>query len=370
MRPVNGAIHLTTLGGLCLLLVSGTPALAEEGSTAFVEGTVLDVGGETLPDYRIVARVADGVEVFISPPTDAKGRYGITLPSGRSYLIVALIAPSGARVALPESEPLRVDGDRHTRNVRVPAAAPADPGRGGNQVGGADRLFLSFVEDTALVDGQYWELQIDSASDNDAPDLAAARVIAAFRHWELPRVEFGARAGYGEIRPRGAASESGALDLELWGKFHLHGSPNSKWELAAGALMTLPIGDEDSGLGRDAAQSELFFAASCSLAPVTLIGHVGVVTSENGEVAGLSLEGQVAASGGLGLIVPLSPDASLVFEADYDGARFEETDTEARLLSGFNWRLPWRGKLRAAIATGLADASPDAELIVSYAVAF
>jgi hypothetical protein len=230
-------------------------------------------------------------------------------------------------------------------------------------------LFLSFVEDPALVGPQYWELQTDAAADNEAADLRVVRVVAAFTFRGLPRVEVGARSGYGEIRPSGADSESGALDLDLWGKLQVVRSADGKWDVAAGALMKLPAGDEDAGLGRDATQSELFVAASRTLKSVVLIGHVGLVTSEDGAVAGAFLDGEVTASSGLGVLVPLSSDASLVFEASYDGARFEQTDSESRVLAGLNWQVHPRGKVRAALAAGLADASADAQLIAGYALA-
>jgi len=57
-----------------------------------------------------------------------------------------------------------------------------------------------------------------------------------------------ADAGYGEIRPGGADSESGALDLDLWGKLQLIRTADGKWDVAAGALMKLPTGDDDAGL--------------------------------------------------------------------------------------------------------------------------
>jgi hypothetical protein len=368
MRPVNGAFQRAALIGLCLFLVWGTLVAAEDGTTS-VEGTILDAAGDPVPECRVVVRLADGVEVFISSPSDRDGRYAVVVPSGENYVIVALVAPNGARVTPAEPERLRAEGARVSRDLTVPTPVLPRSRRGGKQLGGADRLFLSFVEDPALVGRQHWEVQAASARDYVLADFTVARVIAAFTYWELPRVEFGARAGYGEIKPPGAGSETGATDLDLWGKYHLHRSEDGRWDVAIGALLTLPTGDEDAGLGLDAAQAEWFGAASRAFDAAVLVGHVGVATSEDGRVRGISLDGQVAASAGLGVIVTLSREASLVFEASYDGARFERTDSDALLLTGFNWQVHWRGKLRAALAAGLADSSADAELIVSYAVA-
>ena len=368
MSVVNGAFQRAALWGLCLVMAGGVTVLAEQDGATTVEGRIFDAAGEPVADCRVVARIAEGTEVFISSRSDAEGRYSIVVPSGESYVIVALIAPTGARVTLPE--PLQANLARVSRDLRIPLADTPGPRIGVNRLGGADRLFMSFVEDPALVGPQYWELQIGAAADNEAADLRVVRIVAAFTFRGLPRVEVGARSGYGEIRPSGADSESGALDLDLWGKLQLVRSANGRWDVAAGALMKLPTGDEDGGLGRDATQSELFVAASHRLKSVVLIGHVGIVTSEDGTVAGAFLDGEVTASTGLGVLVPLSSDASLVFEASYDGARFEQTDSESRVLAGLNWQVHPRGKVRAALAAGLADASADAELIAGYAVAF
>lgn len=367
---MNGAFQRATLWGLCLVIAGAGNVLAAQGGTTTVAGKVLDEAGAPVAGCRVVARVAEGTEAFISSRSDAEGRYSVVVPSGRSYVIVALIAPSGTRMTLPEPERLQADVARVSRDLRIPLVGL--PGRriGVNRLGGADRLFLSFVEDPTLVGPQYWELQVDAAADNDAADLRVLRVVAAFTFQGLPRVEVGARSGYGEIRPGGADSESGALDLELWGKLQLIRSADGKWDVAAGALMKLPTGDDDAGLGRDATQSELFVAASRTLESVVLVGHVGLATSEDGAVAGAFLDGEVAASSGLGLLVPLSSDASLVFEASYDGARFEQSDPESRVLAGLNWQLQPHGRLRVALAAGLADASADAELIAGYAVGF
>ena len=94
------------------------------------------------------------------------------------------------------------------------------------------------------------------------------------------------------------------------------------------------------------------------------------MTSAGGEIAGVPLTGQIAASAGLGLLLPLSDEASVVLEASYDGARFEGLDADARLLAGLNWQIHPTGKLRAALATGLADVSPDVQLVAGYAFVF
>lgn len=343
---------------VCMLLLTVGAARAE----TTLEGRIHDAAGEPVPGYRVVVRQVDGTEPFISQPSDDGGRYSLVIPSGAHYLIVALISPSGNRIAWSDSEPLMATQGRLTRDLQVSNFAPRI-GRGA--VDGGHRLFLSFVEDPVITARQYLEIQFDTEWDTIAPDRSSGRLIGAFALRRLPQLEIGIRAGFGEIRPGGSSSVSGALDLDVWAKALVHHS--ERWELAVGSLVRLPVGDADKGLGRDSTQTELFLAGSCLLGSVVLIGHVGAVDSENGEVLGAPREGGTSVSTGVGLLVPLSADASLVFEAGYDGERLKDTGSESLLLVGLDWQVNWRGKLRIALAAGLEDSSADGQFIVGYA---
>ncbi len=343
---------------VCILLLAGGVAQAE----TTLEGRILDAAGDPVSEYRVVARLVEGTEPFISQPSDEEGRYSLVVPTGERYLIVALIAPSGGRIALPDSDPLTATPGRLTRDLQMSHVAPR-MSRGALR--GADRLFLSFVEDPAITARQHLEIQFDTEWDMLESDRSSAHLIAAFSLPRIPRLEIGLRAGFGEIRPSGASSNTGALDADLWVKFPLHNS--ERWETAVGTLIRLPTGDADQGLGRDSTQAETFLAGSCSLGSSVLIGHVGAVISSDGEVLGDPREGGASVSLGLGLLVPLSADASLVFEAGYDGERLQGTESDSLFLVGLDWQVHWRGRLRTALAAGLEGSSVDGRLIVGYA---
>ena len=107
--------------------------------------------------------------------------------------------------------------------------------------------------------------------------VASGKSLVARQFEQLGAGVLGAdAAGYDVLRTAEVDIVSGALDLELWGKFRLRESVEGTWEVAAGGLMKLPTGDSDAGLGHDSTQSELFLAASRALGPTLLIGHVGV----------------------------------------------------------------------------------------------
>jgi hypothetical protein len=351
-----------------LSLAALHPAAGRAGDSR-IEGTIRDAAGRPVAECRVVARSAEGAEVYVSPPSDDRGRYGLPVPGPGAYRIVALVAPTGARVALPEEEPVSVDGAATARDLVLPLPAAPQPRTAAEEQGGVDRLFLSFVEDPAMVRRYYGEAQLDGA-DLETADRYGLRLVGAIQFPSLPRVELGGRGGWASLEPELGASESGAVDLDLWGKFHLLRSASTRWDLAVGALLTLPTGDEDKGLGDDAIQSKLFAAASYTLPSAVLIGHAAARTTGDGEVAGAARDGQVSAAAGFGAVVAFSPEFSLVFEANYDGERFDGADDESRVLFGANWA-PWtHGQLRAAIAGGLTDASPDAAVLVGYAVRY
>jgi hypothetical protein len=363
------AIQCTVLLGLCLLIGAVPTSATEEGSTT-IEGMISDVDGQPVAECRVVVRQTGSSRVFISQPSDVDGRYSLPVPRGGHYAIVALISPFGGRTSLPETEPLTADGERVLRDLRLPISVPSRPEATTSSIGGRDRLFLSFVEDPAIVDRLHLDVQLDAAPDSAGADLYSDRVVAAFTFEQLPRVEIGARAGYGSIRSGPAGDESGVLDLDLWAKLHLLRSDGGRWNVAIGSLMRMPVGDADAGLGRDAIQSEWFASASRGFKSAVLIGHAGVVFGENGEAAGVPLDGRVTGSAGLGALVPLTKEASFVVEATYDGARFDHAGADTSLLVGANWGITVRGTLRAALAAGLNDASADARLIVGYATNF
>jgi hypothetical protein len=292
------------------------------------------------------------------------------VPDGESYRLVALLSPLGGRVALPDGEPLAARGAVLTADLRIPTPVAPRPRSAEKSLSGVDRFFLSFVEDTALVERGHLEFQFESIADNVSPDVAAGRIVAAFAIEELPRVEFGLRAGFGSVRSGGGNDDSGATDAELWAKLHLARSDHGLWDSAIGALMKLPTGDDEVGLGTDATQAEWFFAASRNFTHAVVVGHIGLASSSNGALMGQELEGRLALSSGLGVLVPLNERAGVLFEASHDGARFEHLDDASMLLAGFNWQLQPGGKLRAALATGLADASPDLQLTAGYAFVF
>ena len=123
------------LWGLCLVMAGGGSLPAAEDGTTSIEGRILDAAGEPIADCRVVARIAAGTDVFISSPSDAEGRYAVDVPSGESYVIVALIAPTGSRLTLPEPERVQANLARVSRDLRIAVDDSPGPRIGANRRG-------------------------------------------------------------------------------------------------------------------------------------------------------------------------------------------------------------------------------------------
>lgn len=344
------------------------PCLARETDTV-LEGTIFDLAGSPIPGCRIVVQAAGGTEVFLSPPSAEDGHYRVPLPSGDSYVIMAAISPTGGRASVPDRSLVQAVPGTVTRDIYLFVSARPGPRHAAKALGGSDRLFLALIEDPLLAERQRWEFQA-AASDFDIADRIDGRFIGAFQFPMLPRVEFGARAGFADLDVDGGASGSGATDLDLWTKFHMHRSTGGALDLAVGGLFTLPTGDDAEGLGHDALQSKLFFAMSYSYVPAVVVAHVGLRTTEDGSIAGTSLDGKISLTAAASLIVPFSSKLSLAVEANYEGERFEGADADSRVLLGINWRPHLHGTLRAAVAGGLTDGAPDVQALLGYAFDF
>lgn len=250
-----------------------------------------------------------------------------------------------------------------------PFAARAQTGGTGTDTT-ADRLFLSFIEDTALADRQWWEGQAEFTDGYaEVIDLTVVRGVVAFQPWS--RVELGGRMGFGSTdTPSSSPDGSGATDLDVWGKYRFGGGSGST-EFAVGGVATIPTGDDTAGLGFDAFSVSAFGALRQKLERGVLAAHAGVRFNGDGQILGVGeLDGETSAMIGAAWIVPLSDRFTAVGEADFEDGRFSGADSALRALGGINWRLGGDGLLRGAIAFGLTDGAPDAQLILGYAASF
>jgi hypothetical protein len=350
--------------------VGSGAVLAQEAGTVRLEGTIYDARGVPVPECRVIVRVLEGSEVFVSTPSGEGGRYAVDLPAGRNYLIVAAVAPTGGRAPVRDPAPIEADSPVVTQDIYLPMSAEPGPRHAAKALEGSDRLFLSFIEDPLLVERQRYELQIE-ASDLDVADRIDGRLVAGWQFAQLPRIEVGLRGGFATLdTDLPLPDDSGLTDTDVWGKFHIRRSAAGRTDLAIGSVFTLPTGDDDAGLGMDALQSKPFFAVSHIVGASVVVGHVAVRLSEDGTLFGVPIKAETAPSAGFGVVVPFGSRFTLIVEAAWEAERFEGFEPEGRVLAGINWRPRPNGTLRAAVSGGFEDGSPDTALLVGWAFDF
>ena len=236
--------------------------------------------------------------------------------------------------------------------------------------GMSDRLFLAFAQDAAIVPSQWWEGQVeyDDGAKDIPVDVLLARAVVAFQPFR--NIEVGGRVGFGTTDTDPSLPDgSGATDLDAYAKYYFGGAAD-KADFTAGALVTVPTGDDNVGLGYNAFAVEAFGAARYRLQSAVIGGHVGVRFNGDGDLLGFPLDGQTSFELGVMALVPMGSAFSFVGEAQIETERFDGFDSAADLLVGANWKAFGRGMIRGAVGIGLTDSSPNFRAIVGYAYTF
>jgi hypothetical protein len=234
----------------------------------------------------------------------------------------------------------------------------------------ADRLFLAFAQDAAMVSSQWWEGQVEYAKgSHDIPvNVLLVRGVVAFR--PIKSLEVGGRVGFGTTNARGNLPDgSGATDLDAYGKWvFANVSPNL--DFSAGILVTVPTGDDTAGLGFNAFSSQAFGGVRYRLEEAVIGGHVGVRFNGDGDFQLRPLSGKTSFELGFSAVFPLAHQVSLIGEAQFETKRFDEIAASSQLLVGADWKAFRRGMFRGAVAAGLTDGAPNLRVLLGYAYSY
>jgi hypothetical protein len=255
---------------------------------------------------------------------------------------------------------------------------PATPVPQAESTGIADRLFLAFAQDAAIVNSQWWEGQaeFDDGSSSIPVDVILARGVVAFR--PVKSLEVGGRVGFGKSSASGTAPDgTGATDLEIYGKW-VWSNALENTDFTAGLLCTVPTGDDTAGLGFNAFSTQAFGGVRFRMENVVIGGHVGFRFNGDGKFQGFDLPGKNSVEVGASALFPLANQVSFVGEVLYESARFESptpgsplgADAATQVLAGVNWTAFPRGTFRAAVGGGVTDGAPDFRVLVGYAFHF
>jgi hypothetical protein len=229
-----------------------------------------------------------------------------------------------------------------------------------------ERLFLSFTQEAAIADRQWWEGQL-VFSDGDPIDSIVLRGVGAVQVWE--NVELGGTFGFGDTdTPRPLPDGNGATDFDFWGKYLLS-NDDQGGTFAVGGMLTIPTGDDRAGLGLDSFGLEVFGSARFPIGKLKVGGHIGVRFNDDGQILLAELDGQTSALLGGHVILPLGRSFNFVGELYYESERLEGLDDDIRLSGAVNWQVARRSTVRLALAVG-TEGAPDAQFLVGYATMF
>ena len=263
--------------------------------------------------------------------------------------MVAVASPAAAQPQTPQPEPPPYEAP--PPETGVPPRAPSAPGHRD-----ARRLFQRFAEDAAIVPGGWTEGQLiySDLDDGDSNQLLAA--LIAFRVTD--QVEAGLRLGYERQAADPGPDGSGLSDIDLYGKYRLHGGAG---RCALGGLVKVPTGHQEEGLGTGKTDVEGFAACRADLQAVTVTGNVGLRYNGNPEAPLPDSQASVLAGGGL--LLPVGASITCVIEASYESQRLDGAGADARLTLGMQGvaRAPGFG-FRGALALPLSNGAPDFQI--------
>jgi len=249
-------------------------------------------------------------------------------------------------------------------------ATPATPAPKAESSGITDRLFLSFMQEAAIVKSQWWEgqLEFDDGSSGIPVDVLLVRGVVAFR--PVKSLEVGGRVGFGKSSASGTAPDgTGATDLDVYGKWVWENALENT-DFTAGLVATVPTGDDTAGLGFNAFSAQAFGGVRFRMENVVIGGHVGFRFNDDGKFQGFDFQGKNSFELGASALFPLANQVSFTGEALYESTRFEGGDAAAQVMAGINWTAFPRGTFRAAVGGGLTDGAPDFRVLLGYAFHF
>lgn len=274
------------------------------------------------------------------------------------------------------SKPLRPALAALAIAAALPAAA-ADAAAGttattttSGRTGTTDRLFLAFVQDAAIVPSQWWEGQIEYVNGgNEIPaDAFIVRGVVAFQ--PVKYLEVGGKFGLGNTNTDPPLPEgTGATDLDIFAKYLFH-NVSDHLDFTAGVDATIPTGDDNVGLGFNSFAAQAFGGMRYTMESAIIGGHVGVRFNGDGSIFGADLAGKTSFELGVHVLFPMANQVTITGEAQIETARFDGMDSTAQIVGGVNWKAWQRGLLRASLAAGLTNATPNFRVLVGYAYTF
>jgi hypothetical protein len=235
--------------------------------------------------------------------------------------------------------------------ILLVSSANAVPGNTLDQV----HLLQSFFNDAIIAPSPYTEGFWQYGSDRD---FSAYQLGVQGGFPVLPQLEIGAALGYRFFDPDCCPKASGLSDLLISSRYQF--TPQD-YKISAGGYLTIPIGAEK--IGQNNFDIGGFGALRYPLGIHGLVatGNLGIELVESYNFQGKKSR-ELSLLIGCGLLVPLTPDVTLIGEV------LVRSERDYALLSGgIDVRLPV-GHLRGGLGIGMDDGVPDVLLMLSYLV--
>lgn len=241
------------------------------------------------------------------------------------------------------------------------------------------RFFQQFATDAAIVEKQWYGIEFRWLNGavpphENADGFMLTPTVAVS---PLKNLEVGGTVSYIDydldsdiIRPGTSdrfSGNSGLGDLTTWGKYRFLEGPVS---VSAGALLDLPTGSEEEGLGTGKVTPGLFGAFRAKAGDGAFLGDVALRFNRDARILKSKLNGKTSTFIGGGYIWEAYENWVFSGEVTVESERFDGGSSDFRATAGAQFLGVSHSFLRGAVSVGLTDGAPDFEIIMGYAYVF
>ncbi|MFQ5718744.1 MAG: hypothetical protein ACE5IK_04265 [Acidobacteriota bacterium] len=240
----------------------------------------------------------------------------------------------------------------------------ASPVSAQDLAGDEHRFIQIFIEDAAIVENGWVEGQFRWQDLDQFDSRISFGPVVAFS--PVDRLEVGGRFDFVNL-DFGRDSESGISDTTVYGKWQIFRNPI---EFTIGGELSLPTGDEDDRLGTGEVDAAIFGAVRKNFDEAYVTGHFGFRANQDADVGSnlgpglaVNLDGKASVFLGAAVMIPRGDRWAVSGELTVETERYEQTDSAIEFTVGGYWFAGNNLTFRAGVGLGLADASPDLEVV-------
>lgn len=210
------------------------------------------------------------------------------------------------------------------------------------------------TEDPGTADPKTLQVEVTGESHH-FPDGSETDLGIQFTTGIVPHLDIALGAGYGFLSPDEGSSESGVGDLEIALKWNFLEERAGVPGLALKVGSTLPMGDEEKGLGSGGYDLSAALVAGKSLGNVGLffnLGYTRIDKTAEGDNSGI-----LAAS--LAVQWEMIEALALVGEILYESPGADGEDPPVGATAGLVWEIADNFLIDVGARVGLTDTAPD-----------